>query len=606
MKKVSLYINVIITLLVAAVVWGFWAFCYPAHLHFHEQLQLFEFTQGYFLDTIIKPAGLAEYLSRFIVQFFYNGNLGPAIVALLLALLYNATTLLFPRCEKTSAAGLVLKYSLSLVPVVLVSAFLMNLDAKLTMPVGLTISLYAVWLTERIHSWRISLPMTILMSMLLGFAVGSVFVVYVALVMWRKTVAKIGKREWKLAVVYFFGAFALWAGVMAVLAWYYPYPTGVLALGDYYNRFVFVKAEYNILSWSMTILVGIVFVAVRNHWIGYLAPIAVVVCCWSAKDRYVADEESLLENIYLVRNGQWDDILEKYSKRKPSSEYELTGLNLALAMKGQLADRFFHYPQKGSEGLLPVYKMDYMTPLLSAEAYLQMGMVNTAQRFYYESMEGIADHQKSAFCLQRLVMTALVNGRVNLAKGYLHKLRNTLYYSKWAEQMMQYVENPALIDSHTTLGMLRKLRVKHDSFFIDDNQAPLIAEMLNDNPGNYVGWQYLFTMLMAQGRLDELMQTAAYYTKHFPSEFLPNHVQEALLYHWVSKTNSLNGFPWKVRTEIGQRFMQFAGQANQAREIAEPIVRRDYADTFWCYAVFKAQEVNRQQADGATGASQLQ
>ena len=51
--------------------------------------------------------------------------------------------------------------------------------------------------------------------------------------------------------------------------------------------------------------------------------------------------------------------------------------------------------------------MDYMTPLLSAEAYYQMGMINTSQRFFYESMESIADHQKSAYCLQRLVMTAL-------------------------------------------------------------------------------------------------------------------------------------------------------------------------------------------------------
>ena len=153
------------------------------------------------------------------------------------------------------------------------------------------------------------------------------------------------------------------------------------------------------------------------------------------------------------------------------------------------------------------------------------------------------------------------------------------------------------------------MRTKQESLFNDDNPPAYIAEMLNGNAENGAAWQYLFVTLMVEGRLDELMQTAQFYTAHFPQKMLPVHVQEALLYTWVTKTGGVNGFPWRVHNEIGQRFMQFAQQANQPREIAEPIVRRDFADTFWCYAVFKAQE---QQAaaqpsavpDARTGASQ--
>ena len=143
-------------LLVALGVWAFWMFLYPAHLHLHEQLQLFEFTRQYAIDTLSKPAGLAEYVSRFLVQFFYNGNIGPIVVAIVFALLFNATTLLFRRSDKESKTGwssLVFKYSLSLIPVLLLTAFLAGLDAKMTLPVALVLTLYAVWLTEKIRSW---------------------------------------------------------------------------------------------------------------------------------------------------------------------------------------------------------------------------------------------------------------------------------------------------------------------------------------------------------------------------------------------------------------------------------------------------------------------
>lgn len=608
MKKL-IYIRILITLLVFLAVWAFWMFAYPAHLHFHEQLQLFEFTNAYFFETITKPAGLAEYLSRFLVQFFYNGAIGPVIVAVVYALIFNAFVVLFDgkgQKERKTFPSQILRYSLALVPTFMLSAFLMGLDAKFTMPIGICIALYAVWLTERFTGRKTFIAITLVLSIVLAFAVGSVFMVYTLMVFGRSALRSLFAKQWKWALGYIIGAVCLWWAIVLLLHQCYPYPLNVLVWGDYYNRFVFIKADYNVLSWWIAITVGLLLTCARGRWYEYVTPLAFVVCGYFTYSEYVAEEESLLENIYLVRMNKWDDILVKYHKHTPSSTYELTGLNLALAMKGQLADSYFHYPQQGAEGLLPVYRMDYMTPLLSAEAYYQMGMVNTAQRFYYESMESIADHQKSAFCLSRLVMTALVNNRVNLAKDYLRKLRNTLYYSEWACDMQRYADNPKLIDTHPQLALMRKMRTKQDSFFDDFNQPPFIAEMLNDYPDNNVAWQYLFTMLMAEGRLDELMQTAQFYTNHFPNAFLPVHVQEALLYTWVTKNNSLNGFPWKVQTAIGQRFMEFAKQANQARDVAEPIVRRDYADTFWCYAVFKAQESRSQSSstpDGYSGAS---
>lgn len=619
-KIKHIYIQAIVFLLFFIAVWLFWALAYPAHLHFAEELQCFEFTRSYFCDVIVKPAGLAEYIARYLVQFFYNGALGPVIIAALLTLVYHATSLLYKEDNpdgKHNWAGQVVRLSLSMVPALLCQAFLISLDAKITMPVALVICLYAVWLTEKIPA-RIRVIAGAFISIVLAFAVGSIFVVYLALVFLRlpftrEDVSFFGlKNKWADRIVLWVAALLLYGVILIALYRLYPYPKDVLTKGAYYNRFIFMPADFNISTWIWTIVVGFVMVRVRPKMYMYVAPIAILPCLYFAYKQYSPDEEAMLDSLYKVHNEQWDEILEKYSDgKKPASSYEQACLNLALAMKDQLADRYFTMPQYGVDGLLPVYQMEYMTPLFAADAYYQMGMINTAQRFYYESMESIADHQKSAWLLKRLTMTALANGRVNLAKRYIHKLKNTMYYSYWAEQIEKFADNPKLMDQNAALYRLRTERTKQESFFDDNNPPTYIAEMLNSNPNNQVAWQYLFTMLMTEGRLDELMQTAAFYGKHFPNKMLPIHVQEALLYHWVEKTGGLNNFPWRVSTEVGNRFMKFAQAAHQPRNVAEPIVRQDYGDTFWCYAIFKAQEAQQQNGaqpstDASTGASQLQ
>lgn len=617
MKKIkTIHVQIILLLLFAIVAWAFWAFAYPAHLHFMEQLQIFEFTSGYFCDVIVKPAGLAEYISRFLVQFFYVGAFGPVIMALLLTAIYHAATLLYHPTSNTQHpspitktwAGFVLKNSLALVPALLCWAFVISMDAKPTMLISMVVALYSVWATEKANG-KARAIIAVIASVILAFTIGSVFMVYVFLVFGRMAVEAACQKEWKKVAFNVVGALVLWGLVILALSRLYPYPTDVLTWGRYYNRFVFIVADYNTTTWWITILVGLLMTRVRPMLWQYAAPVVTIICSCFIFSATSADEEAMLDNIYLMHNEDWDAIMANAEKRTPATSYEQTPLNLALAMKRQLADKYFTMRQFGTDGLLPVYQMDYMTPLLSADAYYQMGMVNTAQRYYYESMESIGDHQKSAFMIKRLAMTALANGRLNLARGYIHKLKNTLYYSDWAREMQQYADYPSTMYKNKELRRLCLERTKQESFFNDFDQPPYIAEMLNCNPNNEVAWQYLFTMLMVEGRGDELMRTAVFFQHHFQGKMLPTHVQEALLYLWVSKTGSLAKFPFQVTVSIGNRFMAFAKAAHQPRSKAEPVVRDVYGDTYWCYAIFQQQEAQQRQqqaVDGHTNASAQQ
>lgn len=106
------------------------------------------------------------------------------------------------------------------------------------------------------------------------------------------------------------------------------------------------------------------------------------------------DKEEAMEYDQLVRNKQWQEIIEKAEEKSPVSPFGVTCLNLALGKTGQMGDRMFEFYQNGTEGLLPEFQRDFTSPLPTSEAYYHLGMVNTAQRFTFEAMEAIPNFNK--------------------------------------------------------------------------------------------------------------------------------------------------------------------------------------------------------------------
>ena len=153
------------------------------------------------------------------------------------------------------------------------------------------------------------------------------------------------------------------------------------------------------------------------------------------------DKEEAMEYDQLVRNKQWQEVIEKAEEKSPVSPFGVTCLNLALGKMGQMGDRMFEFYQNGTEGLLPEFQRDFTSPLPTSEAYYHLGMVNTAQRFTFEAMEAIPNFNKSGRCFKRLAETNLINGQYEVAAKYLRLLRKTIFYKDWAEDAMTYLYN---------------------------------------------------------------------------------------------------------------------------------------------------------------------
>lgn len=84
MKKfISRYGKMTLVALFGLCIFLFWYCGYPQALCYQEQNQLFLWSADYFWHDLSVAGGLADYISEFLVQFYYVPVLGAAILALL-------------------------------------------------------------------------------------------------------------------------------------------------------------------------------------------------------------------------------------------------------------------------------------------------------------------------------------------------------------------------------------------------------------------------------------------------------------------------------------------------------------------------------------------
>ena len=86
------------------VIFLFWLIGFPQALNYQEQNQLFLLTSDYFRNDLSIAGGLADYISEFIVQFYYVPWLGAILLALVFVILQQLTWKLMKHIPSVSMA----------------------------------------------------------------------------------------------------------------------------------------------------------------------------------------------------------------------------------------------------------------------------------------------------------------------------------------------------------------------------------------------------------------------------------------------------------------------------------------------------------------------
>ncbi len=436
----------------------FFGLAYPQHLHYQEQYQLFLFDSNYVWDIVKQTGGVADLLGRFCTQFFLYAWVGAAIIALLLSAVQLMTLQLM---------GANKLYGLSFIPSGLLWLYLLDENALLG----------GVWAVLIITG------MVLLISRFASI---------------RKTVRMIIVIIIAIPVLYFL------AGPVCL-----PIPIESLWSGIHYYR---MPKVFPWLLWAAALSVWIIMVMAvlinrRKEQISHLSPLishllfALVAVCmgWMVWKNANFKAEKVMQYDFMATHQQWNRIIEAINKEKPNNQIGVTVQNLALAMRGVLLDQIQNYNQNGIAGLLPDVQSDATSPIPTAEAFYQLGMINVAQRTVFEAQEAILDFQKSGRCYKRLAQTNLINGNYEVACKYLNALQKTLFYRDWANETLPLLGDEKAINSHPEYGRLRKWAYKENFLFSDHVTPEMLESLYSGCTDNRMAYQYLIAYYMLTG-----------------------------------------------------------------------------------------------------------
>lgn len=567
------------TLLFGAGVFLFWRLCYPFALAYHEQFQLFLFDKQYFEERIAVPGGGGAYIAEFLVQFYNSVTIGALILALLYVLLQWQVWLLMKRIARKYAKDIEIWYPLSFAPSLLTWFLMGDVNVMLAFPVSLLSVVFAMQFFphEKIAQFLYVVIATPLLYWLAG-PLTLLFSAYVAIIVFCDADSRL--TGFGIGVVVMLYAVTC----ILISALFVPYPVRRLFCGIFYSRLP------DLLSYMMCGIACLVLLlplfthripvpaSGKNKLLCFISCVFVIAMTGVAfiPQGYDKKTYELIEYDYLVRLQRWHDIIRKAEKQQPDLPMSVCATNLALGMTDQLGERAFDFFQNGPDGLLPKFERDFNSTMLTAEAYYQLGLVNTAQRYVFESMESIPNYNKSGRAIKRLAETNLINGQYKVAEKYLLMLEKTIFYRKWAQSRIKMIADSGLIDCHPVYGRLRKMRLENDFLFSEAELDKTCGQLLMHNKENSLAMQYLVIYPLLNRDLNGFMNYFGYLNTL--ARYNPVVCQEALAFASMKKMEVPAGM---ISDGIMSRFKSFAQTYTFAGKNSPKL--EAFRNTLWYY-----------------------
>jgi len=496
MKALAKYGNMALSVLVGIGMFLFWYVAYPHALSYQEQYQLFLWTWDYFVERISLPGGLADWLGEFTVQFYYIEWLGALLLALLYVILQQLTLRLMYSLTSHHSP---LTSTLSIVPVVMLWWLMGDINVLLSLPVAIVIALALACI-------RLSKPLSWLDAMIVPIAYW-----LIGPVVWLYVLVRVIQIGWK----HLWSAGWLVAVQLMAYAWLLPqWPLQQALTGLNYYRIPLQSPQLS----------------------GY------------DKEMY-----ELIRMDYLVRNERWDEIVKRAGEYQVRTPFWSNCVNLALSQKRLLADRMFDFYQSGEDALIMPRTRDLTSMLPSAEAFWRLGMVNSAQRYMFDTQESILNGRKSGRCTKRIAECMIVNGHYQTAQKQLDLLKKSLFYRSWAEETEAMMKDENQINIHPVFGRQRQLRYKENFLYSYEEIEKMFGLLLMNNTENKMALDYFLGQLLLKGDIKGFQQYLGLAQQHGGYRQMPLGYQDVM--RCIQMQGNVPGSPFAnyVKLKMAER-----------------------------------------------------
>ena len=582
----------LLSLLFGVAVVIFWAVPYVGGLCFQEQYQMFLFDTNYFLERIVLPGGLADYISEFLVQFYYMPVLGGAIIALLLI---GIQAVVWGLMKQYGARHDFPGYLLSFLPSIALWCAMGDQNVLLSFVVALFGALVIGWIHNRFHNRLVKVVFELVSTALIYWFLGPVVFLYAVLMIGDTLKNALQKGSILSGIGYSACILVLTVAWILLSTQTLQYPVSRLFLGLNYYRYPGVT--FLLIYIVMALAAFIPFLGMlhphssalqkwqKSKWV-MVASYVIVLFASVLGIRTSFDELTyeMIDYDFWIRTEQWNKIIEHAEKKPATSPLSVSSVNLALSQTGQLPDRLFEFYQNGAEGLFPAFSRDMTSPVSTSEVFYRLGMVNDAERYMFEAQEAIPNFRKSARLTRRIAECEIINGNYEVAAKLLRRLQKTLFYSNWANQTMALLGNEKAINRHPIYGKLRKYREKKQDFLFSDREMDQMLGLLflNDK-SNKMAYEYLMCYVLLQRDFNKFMQ---YYPlgRFVGYDHIPRSFQEILIEQWMKTHNDPRTIPYSVDAQNVNNTLNFI--QIYLRNPKDPqLSQQPYVSNAWHYMV---------------------
>lgn len=322
---------------------------------------------------------------------------------------------------------------------------------------------------------------------------------------------------------------------------------------------------------------------------------------------------SLLQIARALDREDWRILLEEEAKISTPINPLITVRNLALVKTNRLADDVFKRPLVPKDSL--ALRTITTFSMCGDRVLYEYGMTNLATRTATNNM--VVKRGRTVWALKTLALCAIVDKRTQVAKRYLNRLAQTLFYHRYARNLLDYVKTqdatntiyntylPPILktkpvnfkDLEQYFSNLRKSQPTTDSLSSADSIETAYYRVVQreglDTRTIPEAENLLATLLVSRNipRFNELIDG---YLKRKGSETIPRYIQEAILFRqyfpqlFDSKQNSWNPqggtcFDYKIQENLS-RFISYLETCKSNKEVDNRF-RQDFGDTFWYFFV---------------------
>ena len=552
---------------------AFFNFIYPYHVHYQEQMQFFRFGWDYFRESMAVPGGLSDWIGGFLTQFFYYAPLGSLILAGLLSLIQILT---WKNTEhKTFAA-----YPLTFLPSVAMFLFMCDENALVTAAISLiaALSLSIVLMKTRRTGLRWILTAALMPAMYM--LTGGMYILLPTVLIIRSLSRGENRKQ---AAIFSAAALIMMFALPLAARGLFSYPLNRLAFGIHYHRY---HHAIPLLAWTSVALVpGAMLLSslIKKDRLMVLSLVIAFIPAGILAPRFTdMGKERLFGYDFMVRMGQWNKILATSDRHAPDSPIAVECTNLALAKTGHMASDMFAFFQNGPAGLLPEFTRDHFSPVPTGSVYYHLGMINTAQTFFFEAQEGIPDFQKSARLTQSLAKTNLINGDYEVARKHVNALKQTIFYRRWAKDTERLLDNPAQIENVREYAYMRSVRMKeHDIMFSQEEMDSMLGLLYIENNSNSMAIDYLLAWCLLRKDLGRFFECHSLLQKGYDAR----HYQEAILLYWALTHGGPEGMPGFITQKVTTDFTRFITLVQSGRDAAS--LEKEFGKTYWFYYYYR-------------------